>query len=141
MTNEAFYQPETTQRPTILQNYPTLLFFQLKLNPTVCEISYEKDVRVMVGQRVCETDLLQMIQNTKCKKNHSNICYYFILAPRVCEIDLKLIHNTMLHNTQNIVHKGLFTYYVSQNQGLLDPPSVSNGQHLAYPPSPLRRLT
>ena len=31
--------------------------------------------------------------------------------------------------------KGLFTYYVSQNQGFLDPPSPSrNGQLLAYPP-------
>ena len=30
---------------------------------------------------------------------------------------------------------GLFTYYVSQNQGFLDPPSPSrNGQLLAYPP-------
>ena len=35
--------------------------------------------------------------------------------------------------------KGLFTYYVSQNQEFLDPPSVSNSQHLAYPPSPPRQ--
>ena len=35
--------------------------------------------------------------------------------------------------------KGLFPYYVSQNQGswTLPPPSVSNGQHLHYPPTPL----
>ena len=34
--------------------------------------------------------------------------------------------------------KGLFTYYVSQIQGFLDPPppSASDGKHLDYPPFP-----
>ena len=47
---------------------------------------------------------------------------------------------TCLLNVTNLpLHKGLFTYYVSQNGGFVAPPLVSNGQLLGDPPSPPRQ--
>ena len=53
----------------------------------------------------------------------------------------KLKHlNPVLPLEPNLLHKGLFTYYVSQIWGFSDSPSplVSNGQHLPAPSSPPR---
>ena len=49
--------------------------------------------------------------------------------------------NLLWDSLKIIYGMGLFTYYVSQKQGFLHPPppSVSNGQHLAYPASPPRQ--
>ena len=44
----------------------------------------------------------------------------------------------IINAMQSILCKGLFTYYVSQFWGFLDPPSVILRHLLADPPSPLR---